>query len=132
MVVNSDWLTQAACELEDMLEDFSKLEVLDEYNCRRCSIQATLDRLRHQSDASRPEAGTDVTPSKKKRMREVQKQINRLKACLDEENVEKEFAELRLERAPRPATKQCMFSRVGRSPYPLITITQTLATLLAR
>lgn len=57
-----------------------------------------------------------LTSSKKKRMREVQRSLNKVKAALEQDHVQRDLGqdvEEKLERSRRRATKQTMFARVS-------------------
>ncbi|KAI0310903.1 hypothetical protein OF83DRAFT_1178094, partial [Amylostereum chailletii] len=77
-----------ACRLEDCLEEYTKLELLTDCVCRRCSMGATLRRL--EQDAAR--LGEDPSPSssKKKRAREARRLVGRVKAAVEAGRIEEE------------------------------------------
>lgn len=72
--------------------DYTRLEVLTDCICRKCSMLATLEHL--QEEANRLTAATsndpDPSSSKKKRAREARKLAARVKAAIDEGRLEEE------------------------------------------
>lgn len=121
LVAASGWVrftylrSQTSCRLEDCLEDYTRLEILKDCICRKCSILATHRRLqlevRSLQDAMLPEA--KPSSSKKRRLKEVRKMEARVKAALEEGRIEDDLKDVRMEKAFSPAsTKQAMIARV--------------------
>ncbi len=68
------------------MADYTRLEVLTDCICRKCSMVATLAHLQDEADRMTEVTSTDPDPtsSKKKRAREARKLVARVKAALDE------------------------------------------------
>ncbi|EGG07766.1 Hypothetical protein MELLADRAFT_105634 [Melampsora larici-populina 98AG31] len=102
------------CQLEDCLKDFTQLELLDEYNCRRCSIIEANRRMKSELDqlSSQP---TSISKDKKKRIKELKKLIDEIQSVLKNNDEHSIFSQkLEAELFPimsRATTKQTMFSR---------------------
>jgi ubiquitin carboxyl-terminal hydrolase 1 len=118
-----------SCRLESILAEHTKLEIIDEFTCRRCSVLATHRRLsasvqsqKGETSASTGSTGTSKSVSKKKRIRELQKTVGRLEEVIEAEDYEREMegvlASGKLDRAAGPATKQAMYA----SPPTLLVI----------
>lgn len=104
----------AACMLEECLTDYTRLEVLDDCICRKCSMQATYYRLSEEADrlAKAVNADKDPSASKRKRAREAKKYASRVKAALDEGRIEEDIRGVTLERVfSKASTKQAMVAR---------------------
>ncbi|KAI0248815.1 hypothetical protein BJV78DRAFT_1276405 [Lactifluus subvellereus] len=104
----------AGCRLEDCLIDYTRLEILSDCICRKCSMRATLRRL--EQDAERlttAQAGkSSVSQSKKKRVREVKRLALRLKTALEEGRIEEDIKGVKIEKVfSRASTKQAMIAR---------------------
>lgn len=134
---------QAACTLEDLLQEYTKMELLSEYTCRRCSLSAThekllaqRDRLALPSSTSTPPLSTSsstntittespfvippsppnptMTQSRKDRKKKVQKLVDRVKNVIDTGDFEKELgSDIKVEKVAGPAGKQLRFARVS-------------------
>ena len=93
-----------------MLDDHTKLELIEEFSCRRCSIVSTHCRLSEQLDKAR----NPDTPSgtNKKRIRELQKSVQRLQEVMEAQDFELDLGDMpmKLDRAIGPASKQIMYS----------------------
>jgi ubiquitin carboxyl-terminal hydrolase 1 len=105
---------QSSCRLEDCLEDYTRLEILKDCICRKCSLVATLTRL--QKERSPLEAAVappaKASSSKKKRLKEVRKMEGRVKAALEEGRIEDDLKDVRIEKVFSTAsTKQAMIAR---------------------
>ncbi|KAI0371622.1 cysteine proteinase [Pilatotrama ljubarskyi] len=103
-----------ACRLEECLEDYTRLELLNDCICRKCSMLATYRRLEQEverlNEAS--QASQDPTSSKKKRARDARKLLTRVKAALDEGRIEEDIKGLKMEKIfSRASTKQSMIAR---------------------
>ncbi|KAI0306880.1 hypothetical protein B0F90DRAFT_486809 [Multifurca ochricompacta] len=103
----------ANCRLEDCLMDYTRLEVLTDCICRKCSMRATLLRLEQDAERLTAEVGKPtVSQSKKKRVREVRRLAGRLKSALDEGRIEEEIKGVKIEKViSRASTKQAMVAR---------------------
>lgn len=104
----------ASCTLEDCLEEYTRLEVLRDCICRKCSMLATLRRLSDEvaglTEATRPDA--KPSSSKKRRLKEVKRMEARVKAALDEGRIEEDIKDVRLEKVfSQYSTKQAMIAR---------------------
>ncbi|KAF5334376.1 hypothetical protein D9611_013534 [Ephemerocybe angulata] len=100
----------SSCRLEDCLEDYTRLEILKDCICRKCSVVATLSRL--QKEVSTLEEAPKPSSSKKKRLKEVRKMEARVKTALQEGRIEDDLKDVRMEKVFSPAsTKQAMIAR---------------------
>ena len=109
---------QATCNLEDCLADYTRLELLTDCICRKCSLLATLQK--YEQDAQRLTEATNVTThvssSKRRRAREARKLEARVRAALDEGRIEEDIRGVDLEKVfSRASTKQAMIARVCSS-----------------
>ncbi|KAH7098792.1 hypothetical protein BKA62DRAFT_711907 [Auriculariales sp. MPI-PUGE-AT-0066] len=108
-----------SCRLEDCLAEYTKLEVLTDCICRRCSMIATLERVTREVDrlAAAVALGAvgveeKATSSRKKRLREARKQQALIKSAIDEGRVEDDIPGVKLERVfAQASTKQAMIAR---------------------
>lgn len=106
---------QRTCRLEDMLAEISQLELIDEFTCRRCSVVATQIKLQETLSVAREDT---LSASKKKRVREMQKNLNLIDAAVENGDFEHDFADaptLKVERAVGPASKQAMLARTPKT-----------------
>ncbi|RDX53725.1 cysteine proteinase [Lentinus brumalis] len=104
----------AACKLEDCLDDYTRLELLNDCICRKCSMLATSQRLQQEADrlTEASQATNDPTSSKKKRARDSRKLLARVKAALDEGRIEEDIKGVKLEKVlSKASTKQSMIAR---------------------
>ncbi|RPD80747.1 cysteine proteinase [Lentinus tigrinus ALCF2SS1-7] len=104
----------AGCTLEDCLNDYTRLELLNDCICRKCSMLATYQRLQHEADrlTEASQAVNDPTSSKKKRARDSKKLLARVKAALDEGRIEEDIRGVKLEKVlSKASTKQSMIAR---------------------
>ncbi|KAJ3788878.1 hypothetical protein GGU10DRAFT_384566 [Lentinula aff. detonsa] len=99
----------STCLLEDCLSDYTRLEVLKDCICRKCSMTATHRRLKQEiqilSQVENPSA------SKKRRLKDVKKMAAKVKAALDEGRIEDELKDVRMEKVISLSTKQAMIAR---------------------
>ncbi|KAJ3965474.1 hypothetical protein EV361DRAFT_650116 [Lentinula raphanica] len=99
----------STCLLEDCLSDYTRLEVLKDCICRKCSMTATHRRLTQEiqtlSQVENPSA------SKKRRLKDVKKMAAKVKSALDEGRVEDELKDVRMEKVISLSTKQAMIAR---------------------
>ncbi|TFY83111.1 hypothetical protein EWM64_g898 [Hericium alpestre] len=104
----------ASCSLEDCLADYTRLEILTDCICRKCSILATYQKLTQEAEKQTGAANGDahVSSSKKKRAREARKLLGRVKAALDEGRLEDDLKGIKMEKVFSSAsTKQAMVAR---------------------
>ena len=95
--------------------DYTRLEVLTDCICRKCSMRATLYRLEQDAERLTAEAGksSSVSQSKKKRAREARRLVLRLKTALEEGRIEEDIKGVKIEKVfSRASTKQAMVARV--------------------
>ncbi|KAI0796253.1 hypothetical protein BC629DRAFT_1616183 [Irpex lacteus] len=105
---------QSACSLDDCLADYTRLEVLTDCICRKCSMVATLARLQDEADKLTEATSSDADPSssKKRRAREARKLVARVKASLDEGRIEEDIKGVKMEKVfSKASTKQSMVAR---------------------
>ncbi|KAI0070591.1 cysteine proteinase [Panus rudis PR-1116 ss-1] len=110
----------SACYLEDCLADYTRLEILDDCICRKCSMIATYHRLqqeaKHLTEAS---SGSEASASKKKRAREARKLEARLRQAIEEGRIEEDIKGVQMEKVfSKASTKQAMIAR----PPPVLTL----------
>lgn len=114
-------LGQGGCRLEDCIEEYTKLELLTDCVCRKCSLVATHRKLANEairlSESTEAEGG--ASHSKRKRAREARKLEMRVRAALEEGRIEDDIKGVTLERVySKASTKQAMVARVSYYPYP--------------
>ncbi|KAF8488997.1 hypothetical protein JB92DRAFT_2798348 [Gautieria morchelliformis] len=106
----------ASCRLEDCLTDYTRLELLNDCICRKCSMLATHKRLVAEAEKATEAASASgehgVSSSKKKRAREARKLEARVKAALDDGRIEEDIKGVKMEKVfSRCSTKQAMIAR---------------------
>ncbi|OAX43276.1 cysteine proteinase [Rhizopogon vinicolor AM-OR11-026] len=104
----------ASCRLEDCLAEYTKLEMLTDCICRKCSMKATHQKLKYDADrlAVAVSADPNVSVSKKKRARDARKLEIKLQTALDHGRVEEDIKGVRLEKVfSKASTKQAMIAR---------------------
>ncbi|KAI0941258.1 hypothetical protein AcV7_002875 [Taiwanofungus camphoratus] len=107
----------AACRLEDCLKDYTRLEILTDCICRKCSMLATYQRLAHEAEKLTESSQADREPSssKKRRAREARKVMARVQAALDEGRIEEDIKGVKMEKVySKASTKQAMVARPPR------------------
>lgn len=110
-----------AVRLEDCIADYTKLEILTDCVCRKCSLVATHRKL--LQDAARATAATEgddnPSSSKRRRAREVRKLESRVKQALQDGRIEEDIKGVKMEKVySRASTKQAMIAR----PPPVLAI----------
>ncbi|KAL4251114.1 hypothetical protein ABKN59_005631 [Abortiporus biennis] len=116
----------AACRLEDCLGEYTRLEILDDCICRKCSLLATYDRLKQENDrivnASSSSTDPNHSPTstwKKKKAREAKKLLLRVESALQEGRIEDDLKDVKIEKVfSRASTKQAMIAR----PPPILAL----------
>ncbi|OCH94543.1 cysteine proteinase [Obba rivulosa] len=104
----------SACRLEDCLADYTRLEILTDCICRKCSMIATCQKLEQEAErlTESTQAEHDPSASKKKKAREARKLASRVKAALEEGRIEEEIKGVKMEKVfSRASTKQAMIAR---------------------
>ncbi|KAF8227633.1 cysteine proteinase [Tricholoma matsutake] len=104
----------ASCPLEWCLEDYTRLEILNDCVCRKCSMLATHRRLQNDiktlEEATRPEARP--SSSKKRRLKEVYKMERQVRSALEEGRIEDDLRNIRIDRVfSKASSKQAMIAR---------------------
>ncbi|KAL0576964.1 ubiquitin-specific protease ubp1, partial [Marasmius crinis-equi] len=100
----------SACLLEDCFSDYTRLEVLRDCICRKCSILATHRRL--LGDIETLSKVENPSTSKKKRLKDVKKMEAKVKAAIEEGRIEDDIPEVRMEKVfSAMSTKQAMIAR---------------------
>lgn len=105
---------EAVCRLEDCLADYTRLEILTDCICRKCSIIATHKRLEAEVLKLEHETGPDMkaSASKRDRLRKVRRMEARVRKAREEERIEDDLKDVRMEKVVSPAsTKQAMIAR---------------------
>ncbi|KDQ64111.1 hypothetical protein JAAARDRAFT_27735 [Jaapia argillacea MUCL 33604] len=103
-----------SCRLEDCLADYTRLEVLNDCICRKCSMIATHRRLAQEAARLTELASHDENPtsSKKRRAREARKLEGRVLALLQEGRIEEDIKGVKMEKVfSKASTKQAMIAR---------------------
>ena len=113
----------AGCDLYHCLDEFTKMEVLNDCVCRKCSMLATLEKLRGDVERADRLAAENVnadgerakeSASRKRRMREARKFEARVRAALEDGRIEEDIKGVTLERVVSPrSTKHTMIARVS-------------------
>lgn len=93
-----------------MLGEYTQLEEIDGFTCRHCSLVATRASLQLKVDADR--AVENPTQSKKKRMRALRADLDKVKHALDYD-IEGDLPGVDLIRTARKVSKQTMIARVS-------------------
>lgn len=107
-----------SCELYHCLDEFTKMEVLNDCVCRKCSMLMTLDKLQRDVAAAES-ANTDMEQTKesakwRRRIREAKKFEARVRAALEDGRIEEDVKGVTLERVVSPcSTKHTMIARVS-------------------
>lgn len=101
---------KTTCRLEYCLQEYTKLEVLDDYICRKCSLMRTHETISHRLEEVQHQA--KLNHNKKKQVQLMRKKLGMLKLAI-EEDVERELTpSITIERvASLATTKQTMFAR---------------------
>lgn len=107
----------SSCRLEDCLEDYTRLELLTDCICRKCSMLATYQRLVQEAERLAEALRTESSPSssKKKRAHDARKLAARVKAAIDDSRMEEDIKGVKLEKVfSKASTKQAMIARPPR------------------
>ena len=114
------------CDLYHCLNEFTKIEVLNDCVCRKCSILDTLEKLNWEVQKFERLAADNVnadggkakeSASRKRRMREARKFEARVRAALEDGRIEEDIKGVTLERVVSPrSTKHTMIARVSNNP----------------
>ncbi|CUA70155.1 ubiquitin carboxyl-terminal hydrolase 1 [Rhizoctonia solani] len=103
--------------LVQCLQDYTRLEVLEDCLCSMCSMKATHRRLlgeleRQQANAAIPGEKPKATASRKKRERETRKLEEMVRRAIADRKVEDEIKGLKMEKVySKRSTKQVMIAR---------------------
>ncbi|WAR60664.1 hypothetical protein PtB15_9B603 [Puccinia triticina] len=101
---------KTTCRLESCLQEYTKLEVLDDYICRKCSLKKTCEKL--NSQLGEIQRAAKVTNNKKKQLQLIKKKLATLKSAIDEDPERELTPQITVERvASLTTTKQTMFAR---------------------
>lgn len=109
---------QPHCRLEECLAEYTKLEMLTDCICRKCSMIATHQRLQQDADRLERSVHTDpqTTISKKRKAKDTRKLEVKVKAALQHGRLEEDIRGLKLEKVfSKTSTKQAMIARVHHS-----------------
>ncbi|KIJ20419.1 hypothetical protein PAXINDRAFT_160978 [Paxillus involutus ATCC 200175] len=104
----------ASCRLEDCLAEYTKLEMLNDCICRKCSVIATRERLAQEADRLERIVLADpqASVSKKRRAKEARKLELKVRASLEHGRLEEDMRGIKLEKVfSRASTKQAMIAR---------------------
>ncbi|KAJ4486497.1 hypothetical protein C8R41DRAFT_896404 [Lentinula lateritia] len=99
----------STCLLEDCLSEYTRLEILKDCICRKCSMTATHRRL--MQEAKSLSQVENPSASKKRRLKDVKKMAAKVKSALDEGRIEDEIKDVRMEKVISLSTKQAMIAR---------------------
>ncbi|KAI8991012.1 hypothetical protein BDF20DRAFT_16386 [Mycotypha africana] len=96
------------CALESLLKNYTKVDVLTDYQCKKCSLMATLNATEKELSSLIEEHGFSTTDE---RVAQLTFNIRRLKDALNS-NVEASMPGIQLVTPPSPSrtTKQTMFA----------------------
>jgi ubiquitin carboxyl-terminal hydrolase 1 len=111
---------QASCRLEDCLAEYTKLEMLTDCICRKCSMKATYYKLKQEADrlAAAVSADLNVSISKRKKAKDARKLEFRVQTALDHGRLEEDIKGVKLEKVfSKASTKQAMIARVSMSSF---------------
>lgn len=100
--------------LEDCLAEYTKLELLTDCICRKCSMIATHRRLQREADQLEKVVNADPHPStsKKRKAKDIRKLELKVKAALENGRLEEDIKGLKLEKVfSKASTKQAMIAR---------------------
>jgi ubiquitin carboxyl-terminal hydrolase 1 len=116
----------SGCDLYYCLDEFTKMEVLNDCVCRKCSMLATLEKLRGDVEKANRLAAANVnadgerakeSASRKRRIRDAKKFEARVQAALEDGRIEEDVKGVTLERVVSPrSTKHTMIARVSIIP----------------
>jgi len=113
--------TQASCHLEDCLAEYTKLEMLTDCICRKCSMMVTHKKLKQEADrlAAAVNADPNVSASKKKRAKDARKLEIKVQTALEHSRLEEDIKGVKLEKVfSKASTKQAMIARVSLRSLP--------------
>jgi len=94
--------------------DYTRLEILTDCICRKCSMRMTLRRLEQDAERLGASKSASTSQSRKKRLREVRRFALRLKTAMEEGRIEEDIKGVKIEKVlSRASTKQAMVARVS-------------------
>ncbi|KAL4076239.1 hypothetical protein J3A83DRAFT_4089982 [Scleroderma citrinum] len=102
------------CRLEDCLAEYTKLEMLTDCICRKCSMIATYQHLQQEADRLEKivHADPQTTISRKRRAKDTRKLEVKVKTALQHGRLEEDIRGLKLEKVfSKTSTKQAMIAR---------------------
>jgi len=102
------------CRLEDCLAEYTKLEMLNDCICRKCSVIATHERLVLEAERLERLVSSDpqATISKRRKAKDARKLEVKLRASLDHGRLEEDVKGVKLDKVlSRASTKQAMIAR---------------------
>lgn len=104
------------CSLEECLTEYTKLELLEDYICRKCSLLKTRESLSNQVDELSNLSKEKLNTSKKKKLQGLKKDLKGLESMISNDDYESEMmsgsGKGLIERvASLATTKQTMFAR---------------------
>ncbi|TIB65082.1 hypothetical protein E3P77_02872 [Wallemia ichthyophaga] len=108
---------QTSCTVEQLLGEYTAIETIEDASCRRCSLEATLARLRQDVKQLMPADPNKGSTSRRKRIKEASKQERRLSTLLSEEGDLQEDARLKdikVDKSGGGSTKQILIARPPR------------------
>ena len=123
--------------MDDCLADYTRIELLTDCICRRCSLEATYEKYSREGVAVQPSSPSSpsaspltadtahdgpsspsLSKSKKKRLYESRKLASRVKALIDEGRVEDDVKGVQVVKVTQASTKQAMVARVSCTSSP--------------
>jgi ubiquitin carboxyl-terminal hydrolase 1 len=116
----------ASCNLYNCLDEFTKMEVLNDCVCRKCSMLATLGKLQREVEkverlaaenmGAADEEKAKESAGRNRRIREAKKFEARVSAALEDGRIEEDVKGVTLERVVSPrSTKHTMIARVSNN-----------------
>ena len=108
-------MEQPNCRLEDCLAEYTKLEMLNDCICRKCSVIATHRRLAQEAERLERLVSSDAhaSISRKRKAKDARKLEMKLRASLEHGRLEEDVKGVKLDKVfSKASTKQAMIARV--------------------
>lgn len=119
---------QTSCSVEQLLTEYTAMETIEDASCRKCSLEATLVRLRKEVERLMPEDPNSISGSRRKKIKEAAKYERRLSSLLSDDGDLQEdsrLKDIKIDRSGGGSTKQLLIARppqilglhINRSAY---------------
>ncbi|KAI8455821.1 hypothetical protein BY996DRAFT_4580385, partial [Phakopsora pachyrhizi] len=107
---------KSSCTLDECLEDFTRLELLDQYNCQKCTfLKAQSSLLNYQSSSSSSSSSIKSSSSIRRKTKEIREALCQINLALKEDDMDREFNKILQQYlipvSSQMTTKQIMFAR---------------------